>query len=180
MRKYYTVYPGLSSGIGIRGFRPQASGLNQRSLLLVDGRPAGTVSISTINPSDIERIEVLKGPASALYGSSAMGGVVNIITKKSSGDIHGNVFAEYGSYETTKLGAAAGGNISKKLDFDLSFLNFDRAKNMKLGKGNVFRKMLGANTALYNYTSGPVEMDDKRSDGLRRDYTKLNYIIQEA
>jgi vitamin B12 transporter len=168
-------YPGLSSGIGIRGFRPQASGLNQRSLLLVDGRPAGTVSISTINPSDIERIEVLKGPASALYGSSAMGGVVNIITKKSSGDIHGNVYAEYGSYETTKLGASAGGNISRKLDFDLSFLNFDRAKNMKLGKGNVFRKMLGANTALYNYTDGPVEMDDKRSDGLRRDYTKLNY-----
>ncbi|KIO78061.1 hypothetical protein TH53_05560 [Pedobacter lusitanus] len=168
-------YPGLSSGIGIRGFRPQASGLNQRSLLLVDGRPAGTVSISTINPSDIERIEVLKGPASALYGSSAMGGVVNIITKKSSGDIHGNVFAEYGSYETTKLGASAGGNITKKLDFDLSFLNFDRAKNMKLGKGNLFRKMLGANTALYNYTDGPVEKDDERSDGLRRDYTKLNY-----
>ncbi|AMP97734.1 TonB-dependent receptor [Pedobacter cryoconitis] len=168
-------YPGLSSGIGIRGFRPQTSGLNQRSLLLVDGRPAGTASIATINPSDIERIEVLKGPASALYGSSAMGGVVNIITKKSFGDIHGNVFAEYGSYETTKLGASAGGNISKKLDFDLSFLNYDRAKNMKLGKGNLFRKMLGANAALYNYTTGPVEMDDKRSDGLRRDYTKLNY-----
>ncbi|QNK63748.1 TonB-dependent receptor [Pedobacter sp. PAMC26386] len=168
-------YPGLSSGIGIRGFRPQASGLNQRSLLLVDGRPAGTASIATINPSDIERIEVLKGPASALYGSSAMGGVVNIITKKSSGDVHGNVYAEYGSYETTKLGAAVGGNISKKLDFDLSFLNFDRAKNMKLGNGNLFRKMLGANTALYKYKDSTVVMDDKRSDGLRRDYTKLNY-----
>lgn len=168
-------YPGLSAGIGIRGFRPQISGLNQRSLLLVDGRPAGTVSIATINPSDIERIEILKGPASALYGSSAMGGVVNVITRKSSGDVHGNVFAEYGSYETTKLGATAGGNITKNLDFDLSFLNFDRAKNMKLGKNNLFRNWFGADKAIKNYTDGPVEVDDARSDGLRRDYTKLNY-----
>lgn len=169
-------YPGLSAGIGIRGFRPQISGLNQRSLLLVDGRPAGTVSIATINPADIERIEVLKGPASALYGSSAMGGVVNIITKKSSGDVHGNVFAEYGSYETTKLGAAAGGNITSKLDFDLSFLNFDRAKNMKLGKNNLFRNWFGADKAQKNYADGSTaQVDDARSDGLRRDYSKLNY-----
>lgn len=168
-------YPGLSSGIGIRGFRPQISGLNQRSLLLVDGRPAGTVSIATINPADIERIEVLKGPASALYGSSAMGGVVNIITKKSSGDVHGNVFAEYGSYETAKLGADAGGNLTQKLDFNLSFLTFDRNKNMKLGKNNLFRNLFNADQATKNYTDGPVQVDDARSDGLRRDYTKLNY-----
>jgi vitamin B12 transporter len=168
-------YPGLSSGIGIRGFRPQTSGINQRSLLLVDGRPAGTESIATINPADIERIEVLKGPASALYGSSAMGGVVNIITKRSSGDVHGNVFAEYGSYETSKIGADAGGNISKRLDFNLSFLSYDRNKNMKLGKGNLFRDLLDGDKAVKNYITGPVEVDDKRSDGLRREYTRLNY-----
>jgi vitamin B12 transporter len=168
-------YPGLSAGVGIRGFRPQFSGLNQRSLLLVDGRPAGTVNIATINPADIERIEILKGPASALYGSSAMGGVINIITKKSKGDIHGNVFAEYGSYETAKLGASAGGNITEKLDFDLSFLTFDRNKNMKLGKGNLFRDLLNGDKATKNYTTGAVEEDDRRSDGLRREYTKLNY-----
>lgn len=168
-------YPGLSAGVGIRGFRPQFSGLNQRSLLLVDGRPAGTANIATINPADIERIEVLKGPASALYGSSAMGGVVNIITKKSAGDVHGNVYAEYGSYETVKLGAAAGGNITKKIDFDLSFLSYDRGKDMKLGKNNLFRKLLDAGEATKNYTDGAVKVDDARSDGLRRTYTQLNY-----
>jgi len=168
-------YPGLSAGVGIRGFRPQFSGLNQRSLLLVDGRPPGTVNIATINPADIERIEILKGPASALYGSSAMGGVINIITKKSSGDVHGNVFAEYGSYETAKLGAAAGGNITKKLDFDLSFLSFDRNKNMKLGKNNLFRNLFDAGKATKNYPDGAVDVEDNRSDGLRRDYTRLNY-----
>jgi len=175
-------YPGLSAGVGIRGFRPQFSGLNQRSLLLVNGRPAGTANISTINPSDVERIEILKGPASAQYGSSAIGGVINIITKKSSGDVHGNVFAEYGSYETTKLGASAGGNISRKLDFDVSLLSYDRNKNMKLGKNNLFRNLFNSDKAIKNYSDGavpplitPTEVDDNRSDGLRREYTRLNY-----
>ncbi len=54
-------YPNLSSGIGIRGFRPQFSGLNQRTLLLIDGRPAGATNLSQINLNGIERIEVLKG-----------------------------------------------------------------------------------------------------------------------
>ncbi|APD06280.1 vitamin B12 transporter BtuB [Flavobacteriaceae bacterium UJ101] len=56
-------------------------------LILLDGQPligrtAGVFDLSRITVNEIERIEVLKGPASALYGSEAMGGVVNIITKK--------------------------------------------------------------------------------------------------
>jgi vitamin B12 transporter len=168
-------YPGLLAGIGIRGFRPQTGGLNQRALLLIDGRPAGTANIATINPSDIERIEVLKGPASALYGAQAMGGVVNVITRKSAGGIRTTVAAEYGSYKTFKGSVATGGNITKALDFDLSFISFDRANNMKLGKGNFFRKMLNADTYTANYADGSVDIDDKRSDGLQREYTRLNY-----
>ena len=168
-------YPGLLAGIGIRGFRPQTGGLNQRVLLLIDGRPAGTANIATINPSDIERIEVLRGPASALYGAQAMGGVVNVITRKSAGAIRTTIAAEYGSFQTFKGAVTTGGNITNKLDFDLSFIAFDRAKNMKLGNGNIFRKWLNAETAKVNYANGPVETDDKRSDGLRREYTRLNY-----
>lgn len=168
-------YPGLLAGIGIRGFRLQTGGLNQRALLLIDGRPAGRANIATINPSNIERIEVLRGPASALYGAQAMGGVVNVITRKSAGAIRTTLAAEYGSYQTFKGSVATGGNITNKLDFDLSFIAFDRAKNIRLGNGNVFRKWLDAETAKVNYTTGPVEVDDKRSDGLRREYTRLNY-----
>lgn len=168
-------YPGLLAGVSIRGFRPQTGGLNQRVLLLVDGRPAGTGNLATINPSDIERIEVLKGPASALYGSQAMGGVVNVITRQSAGAIRSSVSAEYGSFETFKGTVNTGGNITEKLDFDLSLTTFDRNKNMKLGKGNVFRKLLDADTYTANYKDGPVVTDDKRSDGLRREYTRLNY-----
>lgn len=168
-------YPGLLAGVGIRGFRPQTGGLNQRALLLIDGRPAGTTTIATINPSDIERIEVLKGPASALYGSQAMGGVVNVITRRSAGAVRNSVSAEYGSFQTFRGTFTSGGNITEKLDFDLSFTTFDRNKNMKLGEGNIFRKMLHAGTYSAHYTDGPVKNDDKRSDGLRRQYTRLNY-----
>lgn len=169
-------YPGLLSGVGIRGFRPQVSGLNQRVLLLVDGRPAGTTVASTINPANIERVEVLKGPASALYGSQAMGGVINIITKKSTGKINSKVFAEYGSYQTFKLGGTSGGNITPKLDFDLSFNFYDRNRDFKIGEGNIFRDMLAANNAEKFYFDGTTKKEaDKRGDGSRRDHTKLTY-----
>ncbi|QIC76593.1 TonB-dependent receptor plug domain-containing protein [Acinetobacter indicus] len=69
---------------------------SEYSLILVDGRRIGNSSrtayrtdlqrqdLNWINPENIERIEVVKGPMSSLYGSDAMGGVINIITKKDS------------------------------------------------------------------------------------------------
>ena len=83
-------YSGALSGIGIRGFRPQTSGINKRSLLLIDGRPSGVTNLATLLLDNVERVEVLKGAASAVYGSSAMGGVVNVITRRSRGTIGGN------------------------------------------------------------------------------------------
>jgi outer membrane receptor protein involved in Fe transport len=54
-------YSGVLSGIGIRGFRPQFSGINKRSLLLIDGRPAGATNLGTVRLDGIDRIEVLRG-----------------------------------------------------------------------------------------------------------------------
>lgn len=169
-------YPGLLSGVGIRGFRPQTSGLNQRALLLVDGRPAGTSNLSTLELGSVERVEVLKGPASALYGSQAMGGVVNVITRRSRGPVRSSVYTEYGSYETFRAGGATGGNITDKLDFDLSFGLFDRAQDYKLGKKGVFRDWLDAGSATKTFADGRAEQtDDQRGDNTRRSFTKLNY-----
>ncbi|HMF58927.1 MAG TPA: TonB-dependent receptor plug domain-containing protein, partial [Vicinamibacterales bacterium] len=82
-------YNGVLSGIGIRGFRPEISGINKRSLLLIDGRPSGVTNLATLLLDNIDHIEVLKGPASAVYGASAMGGVVNVITRQSRGPLKG-------------------------------------------------------------------------------------------
>ena len=169
-------YPSLSSGVGIRGFRPQFSGLNQRTLLLIDGRPAGTTNLSTIGLNNAERVEVLKGPASALYGSQAMGGVINVITRHSRGAVRGNAFAEYGSFQTYQAGGNVGGNLTKRLDFDASVSYFKRAQDYTLGNGNFFRDKLHGDQAVKNYTNKPAEtVDDRKDDGLVRPNTKLTY-----
>src|SRR5690606_40557873 len=79
------------------------------SMFLVDVRPVSAGRAVNSNGTDggkigaylppidmIDRIEVVRGPMSSLYGSDAMGGVVNIITKKaSSGSWHGSISPEY-------------------------------------------------------------------------------------
>jgi vitamin B12 transporter len=73
--------PGTTKSVRMRGATAS------QVLVLVDGRPItsprdGEVDLSSIPVDNIERIEVLRGPASSLYGSAAMGGTLNIITKK--------------------------------------------------------------------------------------------------
>lgn len=170
-------YPNLSSGIGIRGFRPQFSGLNQRTLLLIDGRPAGATNLSQINLNGVERIEVLKGPASSLYGSQAMGGVINVITRRSKGAPGGDAYVEYGSFKTVQAGLNAGGNITSKLDYDLSFNYLERSKNYKIGEDNWLRDAFGYQHARKKYTDRPmVQTDETIGDGNRRPFTKLHYF----
>lgn len=169
-------YPNLSSGIGIRGFRPQFSGLNQRTLLLVDGRAAGATNLSQINLNGIERIEVLKGPASSLYGSQAMGGVINVITKRSKGAPGGNGFVEYGSFKTIQAGVNTGGNLTKRLDYDLSSAYLERSKDYRIGSNNLLRNAFGYRSAQKNYTGQPIEkVDETLNDGAKRPYTQLHY-----
>ncbi|WP_434517001.1 TonB-dependent receptor plug domain-containing protein [Dechloromonas sp. ARDL1] len=130
-------YPGNLSGIGIRGFRPEFSGINKRSLLLIDGRPAMATNLSLVNMDNIERVEVLKGPASALYGSSAMGGVVNLITRERRGELGGFAQVGYGSYDTREIRGSVGGALSRFFDFDYSGSYFDQNDDFKMGDGNV-------------------------------------------
>jgi vitamin B12 transporter len=174
-------YPGLLSGVGMRGFRPQFSGINQRTLLLIDGRPAGATNLATIGLNNVERVEVLKGPASALYGAQAMGGVVNIITKKTKGDIKGEVFGGIGSFGTTEAAFSIGGNIVQDLDFDLSFKSFNQANDFRLGGDNIFRNAFGwdkADRILWTEAGKEeVEVNDARGDGEIRPFTSYNSYV---
>lgn len=71
-------------------------------LVMVDGRPlnsaqSGTVDLTDIPVADVERIELLRGPGSSLYGAYALGGVINIITKKGGGPARTEVSSAAGS-----------------------------------------------------------------------------------
>jgi len=128
-------YTGALSGIGIRGFRPQTSGINKRSLLLVNGRPSGVTNLAAVPIDNIDRIEVLKGAASAVYGSSAMGGVVNVITRESQGKIGGSARVGGGSFGTLELAGRVGGSATSRIDFDLNANAFDQREDIRMGNG---------------------------------------------
>jgi len=103
--------PGKVSTIGIRGTS------STHSIVLVDGirlsaATTGFSAIEHIPLSQIEKIEILRGPASSLYGQDAMGGVIQIFTKKGVDGFKPYVDIGYGNYNTSnfKSGVRAGNN----------------------------------------------------------------------
>lgn len=92
----------------------QMQGLNSDYILfLIDGEPligrtAGTLDLRRLAVDNVERVEILKGPSSSLYGSEAMAGVVNIITSEPARGLEGNFHSQYRSFNTLELGANAG------------------------------------------------------------------------
>ena len=98
-----------SSGANVQAFSIRGAsevaggGIGNRVLLLVDGRPAlspesGGALWNLVPVSSVERIEVVKGAYSSLYGSSAMGGVVNVITRKPPAAAQTKIGVNYGFY----------------------------------------------------------------------------------
>ncbi|RIJ31329.1 TonB-dependent receptor plug domain-containing protein [Henriciella algicola] len=111
---------GGSASVRIRG---ASSG---QTLVLIDGVPVGDPSATDgsfnfafLDTASIERIEVLKGPQSTLWGSDAIGGVVSITTKEPEPGFGGNAFAGYGSFNTLRGGASVEG-ANETGDFRLS------------------------------------------------------------
>jgi vitamin B12 transporter len=100
---FYSV-PG-ATGVGIRGFRSAGFGggpdIKNRTLILIDGHRAGIGNIALIPMDNVERIEVVRGPGSVLYGASAIGGVINVIIRKGEGPPKVVAGAEYGSFDHT-------------------------------------------------------------------------------
>ncbi|MEM7729641.1 MAG: TonB-dependent receptor [Pseudomonadota bacterium] len=98
---------GGSASVRIRG----AS--SEQTLVLVDGvvvndptSPGGGFNFARLDTENIDRIEILKGPQSTLWGTDAVGGVVSIITKRPEAGFGGSAFVEYGSFDTVRGGAS--------------------------------------------------------------------------
>jgi outer membrane receptor protein involved in Fe transport len=132
-------------GIAMRGFTAGAHGAN--TAFFVDGMPMnvmdythGMEDIAWLVPEMIERIEVIKGPFSALYGDFGLGGVINIITKKSD---KGPSVGLYGGTYGTAKGVGVLSDPSYKVTPFLVWEGFTRAgyrDNSDYQRGQFFNK----------------------------------------
>lgn len=113
---------GNTSSVFLRGMD------SKRILVLIDGvkyqDPSNTsgAAFSHLMISDIERIEVIKGPQSGVWGADASAGVINIITKEAKNGVHVNFNSELGSFQTKKYGMS----VSNKTDKYSVKLSADR------------------------------------------------------
>ncbi len=187
--------PGVNIGRDLGVFAKNSSitmrGLNsaQRTLILLDGVPinktdGGSINWNRINPDAIEKIEIIKGPVSTIYGGNGMSGVINIITARPQKKLEGNIKTFYGTYNTYGANANLSGQMFKK---DKGFY-YGINGYYKKGDGYVIapdstRDSLDVKTYLWEYSGsakvgyqiGPnkyaeVEYnyyDDKRGDGTK-------------
>lgn len=130
-----------STTVDVRGFGEVAAA---NTLIMVDGRRLNRDDLSGINFSTvplnrIDKVEVYRGGRSVLYGNNAVGGVINIITKKDRPDGHTlTLQSEFGEYDTYKMSAFLDGKTGKtSYTFDSSYYdtngfrtnNYERMKN---------------------------------------------------
>lgn len=155
----------------------------QRSVYLIDGMPVHAFLSAAVNPNDIERVDVVLGPSSALYGASAAGGAVNIVTrsgKKGEGAAAGTA---YGSNNTFKPYASVGddtGTFNYRLSYSGEFSDGYQMKPVDgmvelyhLGKPQYVRgASVEDNDYRYNWVTG--KMGWKNDTGTRMDLA-LNY-----
>jgi outer membrane cobalamin receptor len=120
-------------------------GNNGRKLgFLVDGRPEkmaiyGCAVTHTFPLHNVKKIEVVKGPLSSLYGSGAMGGVVNILTRQPSGERKLNLECDYGSFDTRNITGS----------FEDSFSRFDFLGTVQKSSSDGFLPNSASNSEAY-------------------------------
>ena len=124
--------PGGQTSVFTRGLN------SNQTLFMIDGvrvnNPVfGTAMLANLTPNQVERIEIVRGPQSTLYGADALGGVVNIITHKGTGPLTGSATLEGGSYGT-----------------------FNQLAEISGGQG----KFSGAASVSHTYTDNPYPNDD--------------------
>jgi len=109
-----------TASVRMRGFKG-----DQYTLVLLDGQPlndayTGGLEWGMLPADNIERIEIIRGAASALYGGNAMGGVINIITKTPD-RLECNASAGYGSHDTFRYQAGFGHRLWDKLSLRIGY-----------------------------------------------------------
>ncbi len=129
--------PGTTATVRMRGAN------DTQTLVVVDGAilnnaTLGSYNFANLTSDNIDRIEILRGPQSMLWGSDAMGGVINIRTKRGRGPFSVSGFLEYGSFLTLREGGSISGTADP-MDFSVSLSRTDiagfSATNYRRGAG---------------------------------------------
>ena len=128
--------PGTTSTIFLRGAE------SDQTLVLIDGvrvnlNSVGSFDFSKLKAENIERVEIIRGPQSVLYGSEAIGGVINIITAKAGEGPSGAFSAAGGSFGTHEYTAKAGyANESQNVGLFASYFRTDGFSAASEKRGN--------------------------------------------
>lgn len=132
--------PGLQVSRSFRGTELWLRGLDpEHTLFLLDGervpgRIGGAVDLSRYGVEGIERVEIVRGPSSALYGSDAIGGVVNIIPRQSTRDFEADLVAMYGLGNVIDVGGRVDGRADRHLRLG-AYGGFHYADAFRRGEG---------------------------------------------
>ncbi|RKD99823.1 TonB-dependent receptor [Marinifilum flexuosum] len=168
--KYTTGVKPLVNYGGFQTFTMRGFGA---PVIMLDGVRDERMNFSNSAPftslAAVERIEFLKGPASVLYGHTAVGGILNVVRKQPTKDFHANFSASYGSWNTTRVELGAGNKISDKLSyrFDAGFSNTDGwrdaedktlngylALNYEMSENDLFEFRIAGNNDTYGTETG--------------------------
>ncbi len=186
--------PGKISSLFMRGAKPY------HTLVLIDGievndpsSPNNAFDFASLQTNNIERIEIVRGPQSTLYGSDAMAGVVNIISKKGNGKPKLTLFSEGGSNGFWKGNAELNGSYSF-LNYAVSYSKLNTkgvsaagekyGNNEKDGyQNNSFASRLGFDITdylsldlYYRFTNAKSDLDQSAKDG---DDPNFTYKLEE-
>jgi iron complex outermembrane receptor protein len=163
-------------------FRGLSAGLNTQALIMVNGIPITSVGISNLPlegglpMAQVRRIEVIRGPGSAVHGVDAFGGVINIITKDAE-DLPGtHAGASYGSFDSytshvSQSGRLAGANALLQLSW--SGTNGDDDERINVDTQTFFDLRDGTSASL---APGPTHQQLKRFDA----YSSLKWAEVDA
>ncbi|MEI8048978.1 MAG: TonB-dependent receptor [Bacteroidota bacterium] len=172
-----------NASVNMRGLNSSA-----RTLVMLDGVPmnkadGGGVNWNRVNTESVDRVEVIKGPGSAMYGGNAMGGVINIITKDLQPEPAGSIKVSLGSCNTQGAQAWLSGRIKKLPKLGWSINSFYRRGDGYIIAPEDQRDSTDVKTYLWEYNVGgklvydlndsnKLEIgynyfDDKTGDGTR-------------
>jgi len=153
MKTYDVTANASAMQVYMRGAGVQNPGFNVSESpvgFYVDDVYRGRLATANIDLTDIERVEVLRGPQGTLYGRNTIAGAVKFITKTPGDDFWGDASVAYGNYKTSKVTASVGGPlIEGKLAGSLAMLYHDREDGW-ISRGSTGGSKLGefTNTAL--------------------------------